>query len=88
VSGTNFSTDQIDDLGKLAAVDEVPAVGELNVAAAELRRHEPRLRDRDVWIVGGVVDGDPLLMLADLLPLPLGLVVAAGGFEAVRQLGA
>jgi hypothetical protein len=57
--------------GKLTRVDEVAAVRELEVTASQLRRHEPRLFNRNVRIVRGVVDRDPLLVVADLLPLPL-----------------
>ena len=62
------------------------AILELEIAALQLRRDEPRLRNRNVRVIGRGVDRDPLLVVANLLPLPWRTVVAARRLPAVAPL--
>ena len=77
---------EVDEFRKLTGV-EVAAVGKLEIAAAQLRRHEARLGDRNMRVVSGIVNGDPLLVAADPVPLPWRRVVSARRFEAIAEVG-
>jgi hypothetical protein len=57
------------------------------MAALEPGGDKPWFLDRNVRVIGGAVDGDPLLILSNALPLPPVAIVAARRFTAVAEVG-
>src|SRR4029450_544494 len=63
------------------------SVSEFEVTALQLGRDKSGLGDGNVRIVGGAVNGNPLLVVANALPLPWRVVITTRRFEAVTEIG-